>query len=390
MEPMPQGDGYVSLNNINDTKKLFTHGINFCNKCGHVQTNTDVDQRFIYDKYIWTTGISPGLKDSYRLYVNDLVDRFFPTKKGLAVEIGSNDGTFSKELQSRGFSVLGVEPAANLSERANESGVETLCEFFDQDLSKKIVNTRGAADLIVANHVFANINNNDEFTKGVKYLLSDDGIFSLQVFYLYDVMRSFLLENFNHEHPSYMYVGTLVKFFENYGLELFDVERVSTKGGSIRCFVQQKGGVRTVSKSVDEFINKELEMGLHKPQTYASMSNHIVETRRSLAAILAPYRQAGNTIAAYGTSIGATVFTYQYDLGGYLDFFVDDDASRHGLFSPGFGIPVKAPSALYEERPALTVITAPLYAEMIIGKHQTYVEQGGKFLVFRPKIEILG
>ena len=242
MEAIPQGDGYTPPQDAAKTKFLFPHGANFCRDCGHVQTTIDVDQSFIYRHYIWTTGISPGLAESYRSYVGDLASRFFPGTKGFAVELGSNDGTFSKHLQGQGFQVLGVEPAENLAARANASGVESISEFFTQSLADKIAREKGKADLIVANHVFANINDNDEIIRGVKALLKPDGVFSVQVFYLYDVMRSFLLENFNHEHPSYMYVRSLRQFFDRYGMELFDVMRVDTKGGSIRCFVQHKGG----------------------------------------------------------------------------------------------------------------------------------------------------
>lgn len=389
MEAIPQGDGYVPPAKVNETRFLFPHGANFCRACGHVQTTVDVDQSFIYRHYIWTTGISPGLAESYRSYVDDLVVKFFPGGKGFAVELGSNDGTFSKHLQARGFKVLGIEPAENLAKRANGAGVESISEFFTEALARKIAADRGQADLIVANHVFANINDNDEIIRGVRALLKSDGVFSVQVFYLYDVMRSFLLENFNHEHPSYMYVRSLRQFFSRYGMELFDVMRVETKGGSIRCFVQHKGGKRPISPAVDAFVAREEAMGLHKPETYKLLRDHIAETREKFATHLAPLKKAGKKIAAYGTSIGATVFTYQYHLGEYLDFFVDDDPARLGLVTPGYGFPVRASSALYEDKPDLTVITAPLYADIIIGKHRKYLEQGGKFLVFRPEFKII-
>ena len=389
MEAIPQGDGYVPPERVEETKYLFPHGANFCRTCGHVQTTVDVDQSFIYKHYIWTTGISPGLAASYKQYVDELATRFFPNGGAFATEIGCNDGTFTRIMRDRGFKVLGVEPAANLAERLTKDGIDVVCDFFTEKVAKDIIKTRGQADLIVANHVFANINDNDEIIRGVKTLLKPDGVFSVQVFYLYDVMRSFLLENFNHEHPSYMYVRALRQFFDRFGMELFDVKRVETKGGSIRCFVQHKGGNRAIGPGVKELIDKEEAMGLHKAETYKLLRDHISETRANFAKQLAPLKKAGKKIAAYGTSIGATVFTYQYHLGEFIDFFVDDDKSRHGLVTPGFGIPVYSSDAIYERKPDVVVITAPLYADIIIGKHQKYLDQGGKFMVFRPAFKVI-
>ena len=130
-------------------------------------------------------------------------------------------------------------------------------------------------------------------------------------------------------------------------------------------------------------------MGLHKPETYKVMRDHIAQTRAKFAEYLEPLKAGGKTIAAYGTSIGATVFTYQYKIGPYISFFVDDDVSRHGLYSPGYGIPVLSADAIYERKPDCIIITAPLYAAIIMKKHQKYLDQGGKFLLFRPEFKMI-
>ena len=136
MEAIPQGDGYVPPERVEETKYLFPHGANFCRTCGHVQTTVDVDQSFIYKHYIWTTGISPGLAASYKQYVDELATRFFPNGGAFATEIGCNDGTFTRIMRDRGFKVLGVEPAANLAERLTKDGIDVVCDFFTEKVAK--------------------------------------------------------------------------------------------------------------------------------------------------------------------------------------------------------------------------------------------------------------
>ena len=237
--------------------------------------------------------------------------------------------------------------------------------------------------------MFANINDVDGILAGVKRLLRPEGVFVIQVFYLYDVVKSCLLENFNHEHPSYYFVKSLRSFFERNGMELFDVEHVAAKGGSIRCFIQFKGGKNAVTPRVAETIAREEALGLGTLGAYRSLIDHIETTRAEFRKLIEACRKSGKKIAAYGTSIGATIFTYQYDLGDAIEFFVDDDPARHGLLSPGHRIPVLAPEALYEKKPDYVIAMAPLYADLIIAKHKRFSEAGGRFIKFRPKFEVI-
>lgn len=389
MVAIPQGDAYVPYERRHEVETLFPHDIMFCNGCGNLQTCIDVDLSMIYDHYIWTTSSSPGLVASYEAYVADLASRFPPKANSLAVEIGANDGSFTKFLKAKGFNVLAVEPAKNLAAKTKQDGIETLCAFFNPEVADGIKKDKGTADLIVANHVFPNANDVNTITEGAKRLLSPDGVFVIQVFYLYDVLKGDLLENFNHEHCSYLYARTLKKLFESCGLELFDVQHVPAKGGSLRCFIQHKGGPHKVEPSVASFIEQEEAFGLHKVETYKLVSEAIERRRKEFRNFFDKCRAEGKKVAAYGTSIGATVFVYQYGLGEDIQFFVDDDPNRHNLVSPGHHIPVKPPQAIYDEKPDYLLIMAPLYADIIINKNKKYLEQGGHFVKFRPVFEVI-
>jgi hypothetical protein len=389
MVPVPRGDGYVPYERRHEVEELFPLDIMLCLDCGNLQTSIDIDPGFIYEDYIWTTSCSPGLVSSYEKYVDDLITRFSPGGHGFAVEMGSNDGTFCRLLKNKGMKVLAVEPAKNLTSIIKANGVDVITDFFSLQRAKQIKQDYGPANLIIANHVFPNANDVYEIAQGAKELLHPEGIFSVQVFYLQDVLEKNLLENFEHEHTSYLYVRTLKQLFDRCGLELFDFEHVPTKGGSLRCFVQHAGGTRPISDKIDEYIKREESLGLHKAQTYNLVTKHIEEVRSKFRQFFDKCRAEGKTVAAYGTSVGATVFTYQYDIGKDLQFFVDDDPVRHNLVTPGYHIPVKSPEAIYTEKPDYVIAMAPLYADIIIGKHKRYLEQGGHFIKFRPEFEII-
>jgi len=183
-------------------------------------------------------------------------------------------------------------------------------------------------------------------------------------------------------------VKSMRDFFARHGMEMIDAIRVPAKGGSIRCFMQLTGGPHKVSPAVEELIAYEEKIGMDKVETYKSVTSFIAQTKAQLHEVLDEAKVGGKKVAAYGTSIGATIFTYQYELGDYLSFYVDDDPYRQNLVSPGHHIPVVSSDKLLEDKPDYVVILAPLYAENIMKKNQAYKDAGGKFVLIWPEFTI--
>lgn len=204
-----------------------------------------------------------------------------------------------------------------------------------------------------------------------------------------DVIEKNLVENFTHEHLSGFCVKPLVPFFARYGLELFDVQRVSAKAGSIRCFVQHENGPNKIDKSVAATIAYEESIGMDRKDRHDSIAGFITKIKSKLHGLLDPAVAQGKTLAAFGTSTGATTFSFNYDLGKLLSFFVDDDPYRHNLVSPALHIPVLPSKAIYERKPDYVIILAPLYADIIMRKNQQYLEQGGTFVKIWPEFETI-
>lgn len=387
--PTPPGDKYVPPERKGEVVETVPLDFMLCPKCGGMQTSAVVDPEFLYRHYLSRpAAVNATLSGAFADYARDLLERF-SKEGGLSVELGSNDGIFSRYLIDNGLRAVGVEPAINLAEQATAAGVQTYPDFFTEELATKIRDEHGAADIMIANHMFANIDDVDQVMRGVDILLGDEGVMSLQTFYMIDVMQKMLLENFNHEHLSYFSVGPLQTFFAKHGFELFEVQRVPAKEGSIRCFIQRKGASRAIHPSVEQLVAEEREFGLRQNETYQSVTAFVTGMRKSLHDALGPHRDAGGKIAGYGTSIGATTFTYQYDLGDVLEFYVDDDPYRQGLISPGYEHPVRPRDALESENVNAVVVLAPLYADKIIANNQEAVDRGTSFLKIWPEFSIV-
>jgi predicted TPR repeat methyltransferase len=205
-----------------------------------------INPEILYGNYLYQTSISLGLVEHFRTYAEEVVRQVAPVPNALVLDIGSNDGSLLKAFKDHGLRVLGVDPAREIARKATESGVETIADFFTAKLAREIRKKHGPAAIITANNVFANIDHLADVAAGIRELLAQDGVFVFETSYLLDVLQKSLLETFFHEHLCYFSVRPLEAFFRRNGMELFDVKRVATKGGSIRGFAQLGGGPRKV------------------------------------------------------------------------------------------------------------------------------------------------
>jgi len=386
----PVGEPYVLAADLDKTQETYSLDLYMCRSCGLTQLADVVDPKVLYCGYVYLTSISLGLVGHYRQYVADVLDRIRPPENSLVVDIGSNDGSLLKEFQDKGMRVLGIDPGRDISKLANERGVETLTDFFSSDLARKLRSSRGPAAIITANNVFANVDALGDMVTGVREWLTDDGVFVIETSYLGDVLEKTLIETVFHEHISYLSVKPLVSFFERHGMQIIDVQRQPTKGGSIRLFVQKAGGKRPVSSSVAEVLAYEARLKIHDPGTFKTFGNGLAKVKADLHAHLRDLKKRGKTVAGYGASVGVITLLYVFELNDLLDFIADDNVRKQNTFTPGHHIPVYAPQALYDRKPDAVVILAWNYAEPIMKKNAEYLKQGGRYIIPLPTMKIVG
>ena len=389
LKPSALADAYVPKELTGEVQETYPLDLFWCRDCGHLQLLDVVDPEILFRNYIYVTSSSPGLVEHFRQYANEVMRRVNPPAGSLAVDIGSNEGILLGFFQKHGLRVLGIDPAEEIAHKATEAGIKTLPAFFTSELAAQVRNEYGPATIITANNVYAHSDALADMTEGIRHLLAPDGVFIFEVSYLVDLMQNMVFDFVYHEHLCYHAVKPLTTFFHRHGLELIDVERVPTKGGSLRGTAQLMGGPRAVSPSVAELIELESSMGLDRAETYLSFGAKIDDVKRQLSALLHQLKAEGKTIAGYGASATVTTLIYHFELGEMLDFIVDDVEERQGLFSPGQHIPVLSPETLYERRPDYVLILAWRFAEPIIKKHREYLERGGHFIVPLPVIEVV-
>lgn len=391
IEASPIGDAYVSFEQLKNKQDIYPLDLYLCHNCGHVQNLDVVDPNILFRDYTYVTSSSMGLVEHYRHYANDVVTRLNLRPDSFVVDIGSNDGSLLSFFKEKSLKVLGVDPARKIAQAATDRGVNTLAEFFDKSIAENIRKDYGPASLVCANNVFAHADDLAEIVRGIHALLAKDGVFVFEVSYLVDIVDNFLFDTIYHEHVSHHSIKPLSRFFDSLDMQLFDVQRISSKGGSIRCFVQRMpGGVRNITPVVGELLELEEKRGFGELDIYSKYSDEISLRRDDLTKLISEVKSVGKTVAGYGASTTVTTLLWHFHLTKKLDFLADDNPLKQGLYSPGCHIPVLSSGELYVRRPDYVVILAWNYAEPIIKRHKKFINEGGKFIVPLPTLRVVG
>jgi len=385
LNPSPIGDEYLDLKNLRQDQPSYPIDLYLCQRCGLAQLIDVINPDVLYSNYIYKTESSVGLKDHFAGYANEVIKKIGLNINSNILDIGSNDGTLLGEFKKNGMNVIGVEPASKIADYANQKGITTLNLFFDEKEALSIKEQIGTFDLITSNNVFANIDDIRSWVKGINHLLNEKGVFVFESSYLLDVINNLVFDFIYHEHLTSFSISPVKKLFNEFKLDLFAVQHVDTKGGSLRYFIQRNGGIFPHDGSVEKYLKIETERKIYSFSTYKKFRSDIDLLKKHLIRKLSSIKTKGETIAGFGASITGTTLIYDFEIGEFLDFLVDDNPDKIGRFSPGLKLPVHSSSSLLEKKPDYVVILAWRFAKQIVSKNKDYIDIGGKFIVPVPE-----
>ena len=385
----PVGDHFVTKDKLSAQQDAYPLDLYFCRDCGQLQLLDVVNPEFVYKDYLYETSTSLGLVKHFQDYAAALIERMKISQGDFVVDVGCNDGSFLKCFHDRGMKALGIEPASAIASKVENKGLNVLNTFFTFELSQKIKEQYGPAKMISANNVMANVEDMNDFIKGVSALLADDGIFIFESGYVVDTLHNSVMDNIYHEHLCYFRLNPLVKLFKKHGLEVIEVERVETKGGSLRGIAQKIGGKRLVSSEVQERVNMEEKVGLEKIEFYKDFASRMEANRDHLIKLLTQLKKEGKSIAGYGASVGVSTLLYYYGADQFLNVLYDDNPIKQGLYSPGHHISVRPSIEIYKDNPDYILCFPWRYKEPIMKRHNKFIENGGKFIVPLPSVKVI-
>jgi SAM-dependent methyltransferase len=386
----PLCESVLRSDQIDEMEPFFPLHVLVCSNCFLVQLREYVKPESIFTEYDYFSSYSTSWVQHARCYSEMIIRKLNLNKNSQVYEIASNDGYLLQHFVQLGIPVTGVEPAANVAAAAREKNISTIVEFFSTNLARRLISEGKRADLIIANNVLAQVPDLNDFVAGMVILLKPEGVITLEFPHLERLIDHNQFDTIYHEHFSYFSFVTIDRVANNHGLKVFDVECLTTHGGSLRVYLSRADALYPPTSAVGELLAHERLRGFEDIRTYSKFSANVHHTKRQLLSFLIELKEKGAKVCGYGApGKGNTLLNYCAIGTDFLDFTVDLNPYKHGLYTPGMHIPIRPVSAIEDARPDYLLILPWNLKREIIEQMRYVGDWGCKFIVAIPRIEVI-
>ena len=387
----PLANAYLTEPQLHQPEPFYPLRAFVCQKCLLVQLEEFESPERIFGEYAYFSSYSESWLDHCKKYVEQMCQQLGLGDASRVVEVASNDGYLLQYFVEAGIPVTGIEPAANVADAAVRKGVPTHVEFFGAKFGKRLADDDGGADLLIANNVLAHVPDINDFAQGIRNALKPDGVATLEFPHLLRLMQQNQFDTIYHEHFSYFSLLTVERILSANGLAVFDVEELTTHGGSLRLHVRHaEHASRPRTRHVAELLQKELEFGLGDVATYLAFAERIKSAKLELLEFVISAKRESKRIAAYGAPAkGNTLLNYCGIGRDFIDFTVDRSPAKQGRYLPGTHIPIYEPERLFELRPDYVLLLPWNLRDEIVGTLAGISDWGGRVVVPIPSVEVI-
>lgn len=366
------------LQSVKDETEMFPLEVEYCDKCHNVQLNYVVPAEKLFKHYLYVSSTTKSMRNHFENAASHYVDMFNLDENSFVIDIGSNDGVSLKPLKEKNIKVLGIEPATNIAKIAIENGVDTINDFFSNNIVDEILK-KGRADIVTASNVFAHADGIHEIVKSAFKVLKENGSFIVEVQYILNTIKDLTFDNVYHEHVTYWSVSSLNNFFKSLGFKLYRVEHVDTHGGSIRAFVCKDD--REIQNNITEFLNIEVNEGLTDYKTYLEFGKRIETAKNNVVRNIKKLKELGMSIVGYGSPAKATTALNYFGITDKeIDYIIEDNKLKHNKIVPGVNIPIFSKEKAESNLPDIILVLAWNFFEEVKSNNKNLIDLGVRFV----------
>jgi SAM-dependent methyltransferase len=352
--------------------------------------NTVVSPEILYrHDYPYESSTTNTGRAHWNEFAQTVVKNLHLEKNDLVVDIGSNVGVLLEMFKSKGLRVLGVDPAPNIVMLAIKRGIDTICDFFNEESVEEILSSYGRAAVITGTNVFAHIDNLDIFLQNVKHLLKNRGTFIFEAPYFLRLLNNLEYDTIYHEHLSYFSVKPLIHFFMKHGMEIFNIEESDIHGGSFRVYVSEIG-IHNVNKNVQAMLLHEEKEAIYSKERLDRFSLDVQRNRMELLWLLHSLKHENKSIVGVSAPAkGMTLLNYCRIGSHIIDVITEKSQLKINRYSPGQHIKIVHDDYLFEYNPDYALLLAWNFSNEIMHNLSEYMNRGGNFIIPIPYPKII-
>ncbi len=388
---MPPANAYLGSKAEFEHESAFPLHVLVCEQCWLVQTEdfTRADELFTED-YAYLSSTSSSWVRHAEQYVEDVIERQALDQHSFVMELAANDGYLLQHVAKNSIPCLGIEPTAVAAQVARNKGIEIEECFFGREQAHLLLEKYSKADLIIANNVLAHVPAINDFVSGISTMLSSSGVVSIEFPHLLNLIKYKQFDTIYHEHFSYLSLTAVKNILGSVGLEVFQVERLSTHGGSLRVWAQHEGALKEITPSVYEVMEEEREFGISRRETYQNFAKSVDNISFSLKAFLKEAKANNKLVVAYGAAAkGNTLLNYAGVDVSDIPVVFDAASSKQGKYMPASHIPILAPDELQEYAPDYVLVLPWNIAHEIKNVVKPLVPESCKFVCVIPELSFI-
>lgn len=385
----PASNSFLTKEQLNEPEVFYPLKVYTCSNCFLVQVDEYKKSDAIFNnEYVYYSSYSTTWLAHAKQYVELMTERFGLSENVQVIEVASNDGYLLQYFKQKNIPVLGIEPTANTAKVAEEKGVESIVDFFGVRLAETLAQKGIKADLLLGNNVLAHVPDINDFVGGMKIILKPQGVITMEFPHVMQLIKNNQFDTIYHEHFSYLSFYTVKKIFEAQCLELFDVDEISTHGGSLRIYAKHKeDNSKGVSNNVNALLKKEEDKGMLNLSYYNNFQQSALKIKLALTSFLIEQKKAGKKVAAYGAAAkGNTLLNYCGIKNDLIDFVVDANPHKQNKWLPASHIPVVHEEYLKQIKPEYIIIL-PWNLKDEITKQLAYIKEwNAQFVIPIPEL----
>ena len=389
----PASNSFLTKDQLNEPEVFFPLKVYTCHSCFLVQVDEYKKSDAIFDSnYAYFSSYSTTWLAHAKKYTEMMIERFGFNENSQVIEIASNDGYLLQYFKEKNIPVMGIEPTANTAKVAIEKEIKTIIEFFGVELADRLSNHWDVkADLLLGNNVLAHVPDIVDFVGGMKIILAGKGVITMEFPHLMQLIDNNQFDTIYHEHFSYLSFTTVKKIFEAAGLELFDVDEISTHGGSLRIYAKHKEDAsKEISPNVTVLLKKEEDKGISTLSYYDNFQQKALQVKFDMTTFLIEQKKSGKRVAAYGAAAkGNTLLNYCGIKNDLIEYVIDLNPHKQGKWMPASHIPIYNEDYLKSDKPDFVIILPWNLKDEITAQLSYIRDWGGKFVVPIPRLHTI-